>query len=1355
MPKLLYDVVVRDQSGAAVFRSLTADGERLNKQLDLLNGKKIDIKGKVDVDTSSATSAVSALAQGAGSATASLLRIGSTGAVIAGSIVPAAGAALAALAALAQVGGALVAGLGVSLLAFKGVGAAVKAMDTQQAAAGKTASQLAGQQLSLASAADAVKSAQQGVTDAVRAAADAQRAAAERVSQAEDNLAAAQQSARNAQAALTDARKAATRQLEDMRNAVSDSTLSERSATLGLAEARQRLAQVEGDSKSTALDRQRAILDVDEATQRLREQQTETRRLRTDQSAAAKAGVAGSAQVLAVQDQISASRIKVADAEKALADARTEQGRSATDSAERIAKAQQGVVAALRGVQQAQLSMADTGITSASALQTAMAQLSPAAQTFAKFIHDTVKPALADLSGAAAAGLFPKLQQSFAILLPMLPAVAGFVGDIGSAVGDIAIQVARAFGTPVWQNLFAYLGKTAVPTLHTLADTALTLGGTLGRLLVAFEPLSTIIVGSLGRSVAALDKFIAGLAETGQLQDFVKETTGLFQAFGPVVSVVLRTFGGLLAELSPVAFQFFRGLADVLVSLGPSLETLGRTLGTSLGVILQQVGAALAILLPSLPPLVTAFAAILVAVSPLLPVLAQLAVVLINALAKGLSAAAPHIEAFAVSLSAKIGPAIDKVSAWVHGTLIPGVAAMVNAFSTGAAGVDSSGFVGVMSKIGAAVHDLGPKLHDLFAGDGSGDAGKSFSDLADAGSQLWPVIKDLAGTLPDLSDSLSVGATIVRYFADHIDTLTKYMPVIIGAFVAYKLAQLAANVAALLSIPAKFAEIIVNRQLTKSNRELILSRQSSVVATAESTVATEASTVATAVNEGATKRSRAATILNTITQKAAALASKIWAAATYILGGAMRFAMGPFGLIIAVVALLVVGFVLAYKKSETFRDIVHGVLKGLKTAFDVWWTAVKGVFDFFKGALKLAWLAVQTVVGLITGHWDKLKELTKTAFRILIDMVLGVFDTMLKAAAKGLGWVPGIGGKLKNASKEFSDFRDRTNKALGGITDQKITVEAALSNLKNSGLDQSTVIPGRGVNGTPRRKADGGYISGPGGGRTDGIPIWASHGEMVMNAPATARNRVALESMNRRGYADGGLIVQSRLPGGPATSRWTSGIAAAAVASLGSSVMQLFGGTGTGGGGALPPGSAVQRWAPLVLQVLAMLSQPASLLGAVLRRIKFESGGRPDAINLTDINAQQGHPSQGLMQTIPTTFAANAGPFAGRGITDPLANIYAGLHYALGRYGSISAIDPLVRPRGYDSGGMLEPGLTLAYNGTGRPERVLGPGEGGGLTVNVSVNGAVGDRKAVIAWVRQGIREGLRAEGKATAARNV
>lgn len=147
-------------------------------------------------------------------------------------------------------------------------------------------------------------------------------------------------------------------------------------------------------------------------------------------------------------------------------------------------------------------------------------------------------------------------------------------------------------------------------------------------------------------------------------------------------------------------------------------------------------------------------------------------------------------------------------------------------------------------------------------------------------------------------------------------------------------------------------------------------------------------------------------------------------------------------------------------------------------------------------------------------------------------------------------------------------------------------------------------------------------------------------------------------------------------------------------------------------------GGGVERWRSLVLQVLKELGQPASWADTVLRRMNQESGGNPNAINNWDSNAKAGHPSQGLMQTIPGTFAAYAGPYLARGITDPLANIYAGVNYALHRYGSLSALNRAGgyalggivgddRPTLYDRGGILPPGRHLVANETKQPELVL------------------------------------------------
>lgn len=93
----------------------------------------------------------------------------------------------------------------------------------------------------------------------------------------------------------------------------------------------------------------------------------------------------------------------------------------------------------------------------------------------------------------------------------------------------------------------------------------------------------------------------------------------------------------------------------------------------------------------------------------------------------------------------------------------------------------------------------------------------------------------------------------------------------------------------------------------------------------------------------------------------------------------------------------------------------------------------------------------------------------------------------------------------------------------------------------------------------------------------------------------------------------------------------------------------------------------VDSW---IAQALRILGLPQSLAPGVKNVIMKESGGNPNAINNWDSNARAGNPSQGLMQTIPVTFRNYVHPsLASKPITDPVANITAGIRYMIANYG--------------------------------------------------------------------------------------
>jgi hypothetical protein len=114
-----------------------------------------------------------------------------------------------------------------------------------------------------------------------------------------------------------------------------------------------------------------------------------------------------------------------------------------------------------------------------------------------------------------------------------------------------------------------------------------------------------------------------------------------------------------------------------------------------------------------------------------------------------------------------------------------------------------------------------------------------------------------------------------------------------------------------------------------------------------------------------------------------------------------------------------------------------------------------------------------------------------------------------------------------------------------------------------------------------------------------------------------------------------------------------------------------------------PKGDLVTRWNPIVKCVLVSLRQSTDdqQVADVDTIIRNESSGDPNAINLWDSNAKAGHPSIGLMQVIKPTFAYYRTTQLPDDQYNPAANIYAGINYAVHRYGSIHNVPGLVSLR--------------------------------------------------------------------------
>lgn len=150
-----------------------------------------------------------------------------------------------------------------------------------------------------------------------------------------------------------------------------------------------------------------------------------------------------------------------------------------------------------------------------------------------------------------------------------------------------------------------------------------------------------------------------------------------------------------------------------------------------------------------------------------------------------------------------------------------------------------------------------------------------------------------------------------------------------------------------------------------------------------------------------TLKSTAATAAKTVVEKVAAGASKALAAGQWLVNAAMT--ANPIGLVVVAVAALVAGMVIAYKKSETFRNVVDKAMAGIAAAGRFMWNNV------YQPVLS----------GMVTA----------------ISKVMDYFGRMLQTLGKapGMGWVGDLGDKLVSGATKA----DRLAKSIKDIPEKK------------------------------------------------------------------------------------------------------------------------------------------------------------------------------------------------------------------------------------------------------------------------------------------------------------------------------
>lgn len=332
-------------------------------------------------------------------------------------------------------------------------------------------------------------------------------------------------------------------------------------------------------------------------------------------------------------------------------------------------------------------------------------------------------------------------------------------------------------------------------------------------------------------------------------------------------------------------------------------------------------------------------------------------------------------------------------------------------------------------------------------------------------------------------------------------------------------------------------------------------------------------------------------------------------------------------------------------------------------------------FTVIRNAIVSAWRAVTKVS---IEAWGAIRSVVVTTMRALVTVVGTVMGLLRAAVSRGLnalvGIVRTIAGNLYAAGRSaIGNLLRGMTSALAGIAGwvKGHIVDPVVNAVKHFfGIHSpSEVMAGLGHN------VAAGFIQGIV--RANPLAVAKTVFGGIPNALASlvTKGMVSLGSLPAKALSALGKV---------------GGFFKGALTKIGGFFGGLFGGgTGTG----------VMRWAGIMRAVLAHFGIP-QLFGTFMTQMQTESGGNQFAINRWDSNAAAGIPSQGLMQVIPPTFAAYAGPYRSRGILDPLANIYAAVAYAIARYGSsIAAV--LGHGHGYATGGMITEPITGFGHRTG------------------------------------------------------
>lgn len=569
------------------------------------------------------------------------------------------------------------------------------------------------------------------------------------------------------------------------------------------------------------------------------------------------------------------------------------------------------------------------------------------------------------------------LTTAFRGVAGILPKLVPLLRTTGNGVDDLLKKVLAVGRTP----LFDHFLKSLQGFMHGFLSGA---GPVIANLLKSFmhsfmvlRPLMDQLGAGITRAAQAAERFTAG----GGLKAFVGYVEKVTPEVERLIGTLVHSLGNLgrgLAPLAQPALHFITALVAAIgmIHLGPLAHGFGELLG---------------------------------AAQPILPVLATLINValkpigaLLGALAHGPVAAIVH------SLRSELAPAFGALK----GILMALVHPIANFLASIANLANPTGihvFTVLLKMLEGAVKTVAPALSHLAV---------ALESVVDQGlNAILPV-------LPKLKPLLDAAAGAVAHLANFLAKILSVRgvgPVLLGIVVALKGFSIIRGVTS-----SVLGFVGVMRTL------LALGKADGAIAA----LAAVFPKLAAAIDmvKGAAIGTRIELALLKAQEIAVAIGEKVIAAATRawtVVQAALDVVLdaNPIGLVVIAIAALVAALVVAWKHSQTFRDIVSGAFHAVEAAasavFGWLKNAVSAVVDFIRSHWQLLigiFLGpLGVVVGLVISHFSQIRSFVSSAMsaiegfvRNAISNVVGFFQSLPGRIASFVGGMISAGAHLMN-----------------------------------------------------------------------------------------------------------------------------------------------------------------------------------------------------------------------------------------------------------------------------------------------------------------------------------------------------